>query len=89
VVRVDVDGLGKGAVNGHAIWIATDPGWRVAYLHLAVPPALRVGAHVTRGQVIGLSGATGRSTGPHLHLQIFGANRTWDPRAIYPGGLLG
>jgi murein DD-endopeptidase MepM/ murein hydrolase activator NlpD len=41
------------------------------YCHMAVlDPAVTVDAHLTAGEQVGLVGATGDATGPHLHLQL-------------------
>ena len=56
-------------VRGNAVMI--DHGWGVytAYMHLS---ELRVkpGDQVTTGQLIGISGGTGRVAGPHLHWEV-------------------
>ena len=44
---------------------------------LPVPRRSQQGATLTAGQPVGLVGSTGRSTGPHLHLQL-------QPAASYP-----
>src|SRR5690349_14478847 len=57
----------SGAGNFVAVTLASHV--RVLYCHLA---AFRVaaGQAVTPGQVVGLLGATGLATGPHVHLQM-------------------
>lgn len=40
------------------------------YAHLKEKPKFNIGDVVKSGQVIGLIGSTGNSTGPHLHLEI-------------------
>jgi hypothetical protein len=47
-------------------------GATTAYKHLN-DSSMTVGTPVSRGDVIGLSGSTGYSTGPHLHLELRGA----------------
>jgi len=48
-----------------------------SYCHLS-KVNVKVGQKVKRGDVLGLSGNTGRSTGAHLHLEIQ-SGRTWSP----------
>jgi murein DD-endopeptidase MepM/ murein hydrolase activator NlpD len=51
---------------GRAVYIDHGAGLVTAYFHLSRAD-VAVGDTVTRGQIIGLVGETGRVTGPHLH----------------------
>jgi hypothetical protein len=73
------DDGGWGVVIDHA----TD---RTAYFHnnvLFVYP----GQHVSRGQLIALSGSTGNSTGPHVHFEVRDLQTAW--HSIDPFGWTG
>ena len=54
---------------GHYIVISHGNGITTLYAHLSVRH-VNAGDSVTKGQVIGLVGSTGISTGPHLHFEV-------------------
>lgn len=54
---------------GYTILISHPDGKKTRYAHLS-RGMVSYGQSVTQGQVIGLSGNTGFSTGPHLHFEI-------------------
>jgi murein DD-endopeptidase MepM/ murein hydrolase activator NlpD len=60
---------GWGGAYGNRIVIEHAPGQYSEYAHLSKID-VGVGQHVNTGQEIGLSGATGNVTGPHLHFEI-------------------
>ncbi|MDW8804358.1 peptidoglycan DD-metalloendopeptidase family protein [Streptomyces scabiei] len=60
---------GPGGSYGNQIVIKHSDGMYSQYAHLS-KVRVSVGDSVSGGQVIGLSGATGNVTGPHLHFEI-------------------
>jgi murein DD-endopeptidase MepM/ murein hydrolase activator NlpD len=51
------------------------------YLHLS-EFAVKEGDHVKRGQQIGLSGGSGRASGPHLHIAVRWQGIYLDPATV-------
>jgi len=58
--------------------VAFDAHVRILYCHLSHASVVS-GTQVTAGELIGQVGSTGRSTGPHLHLEIQVDGRFVDP----------
>lgn len=56
-------------VHGNIVAIDHGNGLMTSYSHLS-EKLVREGMFVRQGQVIGLGGNTGRSSGPHLHLEV-------------------
>lgn len=73
-------------INGRCVEIEDAKGRRFLFLHLSeLAEEMRPGAKVARGQLVGFSGNTGRSTAPHLHYQIMSkAGRVLDPMKEHP-----
>lgn len=61
---------GRNKILGVMLEIDHGYGFITRYGHIA-KSNVSVGDHVKRGQVIGQSGNTGRSTGPHLHYAVY------------------
>lgn len=77
------DGIAHTGVQDHGAghFIALDHGGAVGtkYMHLS-RVAVHEGAAVQRGDLIGYSGNTGRSTGPHLHFEVWRDGQAVDPQ---------
>lgn len=64
---------------GRVIKIAHNFGFETVYAHLN-KTKVKIGDVVKKGQYIGLTGNSGRSTGPHLHYEISYATKVLNPR---------
>jgi len=62
---------GNTGAGGNSVCIRHRNGFETCYLHLSsYASGVRTGARVAQKQVIGYSGNTGRTTGPHLHFAM-------------------
>jgi len=67
---------------GHYVMIEHANGTRTLYAHLK-KRLVGVGDEVDGGQLIGLGGNTGRSSGPHLHFEIRYGDINIDPATVF------
>jgi murein DD-endopeptidase MepM/ murein hydrolase activator NlpD len=70
---------------GKMVEIDHGNGYRTRYGHLSEVD-VKVGEKVRLGQIIGKSGSTGRSTGPHLHYEIRHDGHPIDPVGFLKAG---
>ncbi len=68
---------------GNMIEIDHGNGLATRYGHLS-KIEVQSGDTITRGQLIGLIGSTGRSTGPHLHYELRLSDKSINPRRFLP-----
>lgn len=67
--------------SGNTVIVDHGGGLFTLYAHLS-EIGVEAGATVARGETVGLSGATGRVTGPHLHWGAKIGDRPFDPRSL-------
>ena len=75
--RVRISQYNKGGY-GNLVIIRHDNGLETYYGHLS-ERMVEPGQWVEAGQIIGLGGSTGRSTGPHLHFETRYYGQSFDP----------
>lgn len=64
-----VEAVRSGGLGGNEIIITHSNGYKTGYAHLS-KIIIKKGGRVEKGDPIGLSGSTGKSTGPHLHFTL-------------------
>ena len=78
--RVEFAGWHGG--HGNYVRVAHNPRLATAYGHMS-RILVHLGQMVAQGQMIGLVGSTGLSTGPHLHFETWLNGQAVDPRAAH------
>jgi murein DD-endopeptidase MepM/ murein hydrolase activator NlpD len=83
LARSMTDASGALIGYGNYVVIQHDAGLKTLYGHL-LAIGVKEGDAVKRGQLIGLVGSTGNSTGPHTHFEVRIDNSPVDPLQMLP-----
>ena len=70
-------------LGGKVVYVDHGAGLVTAYMHMSAQ-RVAVGDTVKRGTILGSVGATGRVTGPHLHLIVRYGSVSVDPESLLP-----
>lgn len=70
---------------GYHVIVQHDDGWSTLYGHLS-KIEVAAGARVAQGTLLGLSGGTGKASGPHLHFELRADGVPVDPFPYLPPG---
>lgn len=71
--------------SGKSVWVDHGQGFITLYIHMSRID-VKAGDAVARGAVLGLSGATGQVTGPHLHWAVLLNGTYVDPELFLRSG---
>lgn len=77
---------GRNGGYGNMVEIDHGNGLTTRYAHLS-RVLVKVGDHVEAADPVGLSGTTGRSTGPHLHYEVRRDGKAVDPMRFLTAGM--
>jgi hypothetical protein len=64
-----VTAAGYSSSAGNMVTVRTDSGWEVTFMHMD-SITVGTGERIIQGELVGYSGNTGNSTGPHLHIRV-------------------
>lgn len=79
--RVIARGFNRG--HGNFVKIRHNGSFETLYAHMSkFAKNVKVGTNVKQGQIIGYSGSTGLSTGPHLHYEIIKDGKHVNPMTV-------
>ena len=86
-IKVTGDGrvvhVGRKGGYGNTVVVQHGQRYQTLYAHMSrYANNIRVGSHVSQGQIIGYVGMTGLATGPHLHYEFQVNGRHVDPLGI-------
>jgi murein DD-endopeptidase MepM/ murein hydrolase activator NlpD len=86
-IKATADGMvshsGWIAGSGNVVILEHGFGFSTVYAH-NTSNAVKVGQKVKRGEIVGYVGSTGKSTGPHVHYEVWKNGKTVDAQKYLP-----